>query len=161
VNSIPFNATVSYQDSILGTTPIFISIPVPGATVVQIKKAGYQDYSLQLDEKVHAYQIQLQPVSESQSAVTYLKHETRQKYSFRKKLACTTLITSILSGLTTIYLREAADEQYQHYLNTGHPDQMEKFYDQSQHLDTLTGISYAVFQISFITSIYLLLFRPH
>ncbi|MCI0514095.1 hypothetical protein L0128_12840 [candidate division KSB1 bacterium] len=161
VNSTPFDASVSYQDSILGATPIFISLPLAVAPVIRITKSGYQDYTLQLDEKIPVYQIQLQPVSESRAVMTSpLPSKARPKLTFRKKLARAALCTSILSGLTTIYLREAADEQYQRYLNTGDPDQMEKFYNQSRHLDTLTGISYTVFQINFVTSLYLLLFNP-
>ena len=61
---------------------------------------------------------------------------------------------TILSGLTSVHYHDKANYYYHQYLKSGNPQQMDNYFDKSQHYDRLAGISYGAFQINFLAAVY-------
>lgn len=160
INSQPFDAQVIYNGQYIGRTPLFFTFSDTNNGLLILRKQGYLDYVIRPGKNaIRFFDIKLvenkQPEEDKIQISGYLQN--RQK---RKKLLAWSMVgVTIVSGLTSIYFHREADRRYERYLAIGHPDDMNRLYDQTQHYDNLAAASYGVFQISFITALYLLLFK--
>lgn len=160
INSVPFGAKILLKSDTLGTTPAFIALPDSTKGFLVLRKKGFLDYIIKLQNKeTNFFDIPLQLNQSSEEERIQFSIKMKHKQRRRKFLTYSMLGLSALSGLSTIYLRQEADERYEKYLNSGHPTEMDKLYDQTRQLDQFAAITYGVFQVSFVTSFYFLFFR--
>jgi len=160
INSTPFGANIIYQDSTLGTTPHFFTLPDSSRGIIVLRKAGYLDYIIKLsNKKTNFFDVRLNLDKQSEEEKIKFSTSLQIKQKRRKILTYSVLGLSVVSGLTTIYFRREADQSYQRYLSSGHPLEMDRFYNETQDFDDYAAISYGIFQVSFVTSLYLLFFN--
>ncbi len=157
INSIPFDATVFLNDSLTGKTPLFITWTNPKNDILRIQMDGYKDYLIPShDLKTDYLNIRLETdkaVNEIHlQKVLHFKNKRTQK----KLLTYSMLGLTLISGVTTIYLRQEADQRYDRYLAAGLPADMNKLFEETKDYDRYAAIAYGTFQLSFISALYLL-----
>ncbi|MBN1351860.1 PEGA domain-containing protein [candidate division KSB1 bacterium] len=158
INSTPFGALVLYNNKVIGRTPLHYGINPGQNDLIIVRKEGYLDFAIRPGSSAQQYfdvKLQLDKMLEEEK-VKYsvgIKH----RHSRKKLLTYSAIGLSIASGLGSIYLKKLADRKYDDYLNAADPDQMDRLYQDTKRLDTYAGISYGVFQVSFVASIYLFL----
>lgn len=158
VNSLPYAAQVLYNGKLLGRTPLIVDMLPQPTDLLIIRKQGYLDFAIRPYEQSKRFfdvKLQIDKISGEEKAKFAVSMKHRH---IRKKIFTYSAIgLSIVSGLGSIYLKKLSDRKYDEYLNAGDPIQMSRLYDETKHLDTYAGISYGIFQVSFVTSIYLFL----
>lgn len=83
--------------------------------------------------------------------------KTGSAQSWKKVALVTSVGVAVLSGLAAVHFRDQANSFYSSYQKSGNPAQMNHYFDKTQYYDRVSGIYYGVFQVSFMTSIYLYL----
>ncbi len=73
------------------------------------------------------------------------------------RLAWVFLGTTVLAGGASMYLKSAADDQYDRYLHAGSPEAMNRYYDEALRLDRYAATAYGTFQVSFLLWVYFFL----
>lgn len=160
INSRPYGASIIRHNQIIGTTPLYYA-PVDSSTnLLVLRKPGYLDYLIKLPElktsSVFALLKENNAIRESQVRFTSLI-QSRQKRI--KILTYSMLGLTVASGVSAIYFKQRADDRYRNYQSASQPTEMNRLYDETQQLDNYTAVSFGLFQISFVTSLYLLLFK--
>jgi len=160
LNSQPFGASVLRENRIIGTTPFYYQSFDSTTSLLVLRKPGYLDYLIKLPElknsSVQALLKENNEIKESQVQFTSLI-QSRQKR--KKMLTYSMLGLTVASGISAIYFKQQADDRYRDYQSASQPSEMNRLFDETQRLDNYTAVSYGLFQISFITSLYLLLFK--
>lgn len=160
INSIPFDATVMLNDSISGKTPLFMTIIDPIDNFLKIQKSGYQVYVIKIsDLKTNYLNIKLEKEKEIEEINFGNALNLRNRQIQKKFLTYSMIGLTLISGITTIYLRQEADQYYDKYLSAGQPTEMDHFYSETKKYDGYAAFTYGTFQLSFITSLYLLFKR--
>jgi len=152
VTSEPYGATIQWNDSILGQTPLRIPLPSSNS-MITITKDGFHAETIPLVSDVHEVHVALHPLEGEMgpSASLYLSHE-QSKSSMPLYLATG---ATVLTGAAAAYFKIKADNSYRDYLrNGGQPslDQVHKF-------DTLSGVSLAICEVNLLVLTYFLLSR--
>jgi hypothetical protein len=157
INSIPFDAVVALNDSISGKTPLFVTITDPTHDVLRIQKSGYLDYRIEAKEMKTTYlHIKLEKNNHVEETNNQEVLNFKNKRTQKKILAYSLVGLTLISGITTIYLREEADQYYDKYLAAGQPADMDHLYAETQEYDQYTAIAYGTFQLSFVTTLFFL-----
>lgn len=160
INSQPFDAQVIYQNQPIGKTPLFFTVTDSTTGLLVLRKAGYLDYIIKLNKlKTSFVDAQLSEDKEIQEAKLQFTSIIKNRQKRKKILTYSMLGLTVASGISAIYLKKQADDRYDDYLAATHPADMNRLYDETKQLDNYTAVSYGVFQVSFITSLYLLLFK--
>ncbi|MBN2089329.1 PEGA domain-containing protein [candidate division KSB1 bacterium] len=157
INSIPFDAAVSLNDSVAGKTPLFITLTDPNQDILRIQMTGYVDYIIQVkDMKTNYLNIRLEKDKEINEVDLQKVLNLKSKKTQKKILTCSIVGLTLISGITTIYLRQEADRRYDKYLAAGQPTVMNRLYKETKDYDRYAAIAYGTFQLSFISSLYFL-----
>jgi hypothetical protein len=146
INSNPFGATVSLNDSILGTTPVILKAEKIIGKKLKLSRSGYEDMEIIVDEKSFNISVDLIPMDSSGG-------ELRIKEENKFHLIIPIAIIGLASGLTSIYFKMNADKFYEQYLEIQDPTLLDK----TRRYDKAAGIALVIFEISMAISIYLLL----
>jgi len=155
INSQPYGAQVVVNGKPAGISPAFILLQ-EGKNVIHLSLPGYADSTFAvLGGGRKAINIALRksiailkPTLEPEATSSFRKNKTK---------VATAIGVSALTGAMALYFRSKADDNYNKYLKTGKPDQFEKFLGEAKKYDKYALGSYAVFQVSFVFSFYLLL----
>jgi len=158
LNSQPYGAEVFYGDKSIGYTPLLVSAEMLRAGNLRLRKAGYlptvvtvPDFSspgfwvsLQKDERFNQTQMKLQ--------VQLQKQRKRLRF-----WTYTSFSVTLLSGISALLTKKQADHYYSLYLQCTNPNAMQHYYHRTKTFDRYAGTFYVLFELSFITSIYLLM----
>lgn len=131
LNSNPQDAFVFMQDSLIGSTPLFLDIASQGLT---LKKPGYSDVNVSDTFKSDDINIDLQFIGKQ-------KQEKFISTTAFKILAG----TAVALGAVTAYFKLKADDKFDQYRFTGEQD----FLDQTRRYDLISGITFSVMQLNF------------
>jgi len=150
VRSEPYGACVQYRDSIIGTTPLILSVTSKNY-LIKLSKNGFKDEIIPLSISGGEFSVKLEPVEGSEvSQASFLA--TKEQLGFSSSVYIATG-SAVLSGATAAYFKIRADRFYEDYRRTNSGATLDKV----RRLDTLSGISLAATEISlFILSYYLL-----
>ncbi|MFQ5707158.1 MAG: PEGA domain-containing protein [bacterium] len=161
INSIPFGAAVDLNRKRVGTTPIFLSFEENQIKNVSLTKPGYLDTTFVIGRNDQRfYEIKLIPNTKRLDVVS--SFPSRHPKKSRSKLTLYSAIgISLVSGGLALYFRERGNSNYNRYLRTGNPRQMNKFLSSSKRFDRLSAASFGVFQVGIIFSFYTLLKRAN
>jgi len=127
---------------------------------VILRKPGFQEHTLNLNHNQPSY-FDIRLNENKQYTVEKIDFRNKQKrHKYYKKIITYSMTgLTVLSGITTVYLRQKADQRYEHYLNSGNISEMNFLFNRTRYFDRLAAFSYGGFQICFGTSLYLSLIR--
>lgn len=158
VRTNPFNAAVFLNNDYLGETPLAFPLNAHRDYLLRLKKDGFQDYVIDL-KNVRANFLSVDLIENHSrlklnELVAQQHRQTKHRY---RALTYSFWGLSILTGLTTVYLKDQADEKYRQYLVAGSLKQMNRYYNDSKRYDRYTYISLSVLQGCFVLSFYFLM----
>lgn len=155
INTQPFDASVIAQGVEVGRTPLIL--PSEKGRII-LKKEGYKDRVVSLDGKGDRFfHISLEEDQKFQREKLHLLKETHWTEKRRKTLLCSTIALGLASGAAALYFKHRADRAYNEYLVAGDPEDMNRLFNDTKRYDTLWGISYGFFEVSFLLTFYLFL----
>jgi len=152
LTTYPFGAKVSVTDSIKGTTPLRLSL-MPGENFVTLSKDGFETVVVSLPPGGGPVHIVLKTTGELSSDKSAMFLNSRSADNLIPLYVSAG--GAIAGGFTAAYLKIKADSYYQEYNRTGD----NRMLDRVKRLDTVSGISLAVSEISLIIVSYLLFSR--
>lgn len=158
INSTPFGASVFFKNQKIGETPIFFTLAENETGALTLSKDGFVDTTFVIGQSEQRFfKIVLKPqkrpldLSVLPSEFEYDKRPRSKKYFY------STLALSVVSGTLALYFRNKGNSSFDHYLDTGDPELMNKYFNDARKFDRFAAISFGVFQVSFIFSFYLFL----
>ena len=158
IRSNPFGAAIFLNDEFKGNTPLSILLNSHKNFQLLVKKHGFKDYLIDLKQTKNNF-LNLNLVQNKGQLV--LNKFEQQKH--RKAKHCYRLMTyslwglSILTGLSTVYLKDQADEKYKQYLVAGSLSEMNKYFNEAKKYDRYTYVTLGVLQGFFVLSFYFLM----
>jgi hypothetical protein len=162
INSIPQNAHVYLNDTLIGQTPVRFSpgvIDTTGKSKIVIKLDGYYDYVLTVEKESLPLNKTIYLTAQAGKVTSLYNHlvmENEDTYfkSPRKILPiAVSAVIALGSGILSYYFKQQANNKYDEYQNTGDPSLLDK----KRKYDIISGISLAVFQIGLAGLIYFLI----
>ncbi len=158
IRTNPFDAAVYLNGKLLGYTPLTIPLNSTSNQVLTIKKEGFQDQWIRLSELTNNYlQIDLLRNQSNWEIAQTKYRQQRLLKKYYRSISYSLWGLSILTGFSTVYFKDRADDYYQRYLIAGSLQQMNRYYHDAQRFDRYTYISLAALQACFGLSFYFLL----
>jgi hypothetical protein len=158
INTIPFGADVFANGKKLGVTPLTVFASPDSLVTIQVSKTNFKTKTLQLGEneegEVRIYLEYMDGWLEQRNRKN-LEHQKNLRW--KRRGLYSSIAFSALAGLSTIYFRDRANEEYATYIRAGSPADMQHYYDRTKYYDKVAGISYTLFQIGFVFSGYFFL----
>ena len=152
VTSEPYGATVQWNDSVLGQTPL--RIPLPSShPVIMLSKDGFQKETVPLSSDVRNMHVVLHPLTGGMGSASSL-YLTQQQSKNSMPLYLATGAT-VLTGAAAAYFKIKADNAYLDFRRNGDQSSL----DQVHKFDTLSGVSLVVSELNLLLLTYLLLSR--
>ena len=151
VGSDPPGASVFSGDRKLGMTPLVVELPPGDPGFLVLRKEGYEDR-----------RVDLGLIS---SSLIHVKLGTGglrgewSKGSFRLKKGWTigSGVVAVLSGVAGYYFKSRADRAYDRYMKAGHPDQMDRYFNDAESFDKLSGVFYGLGEVSLGVSLFFII----
>lgn len=146
VGSDPPGASVFWDDRRLGKTPTVVELPPGDLGFLILRKAGYED---------HRVDLRL-----SQSSLIHVQLGAMRLRGgdgsprLRKEWVIGSGVVALLSGVAGYYFKHRADGAYDKYMRSGHPDEMDRHFNDSVSFDKLSGIFYGLGEVSLGVSLF-------
>ncbi len=156
INSQPFGALVS-GNRVLGETPIFFKLAENEMTQITLSKSGYRDTTFTIGQDDQRFYNIAMSVARAPIRFAPATDNPDERRSRSKVILYSAAGLALVSGGLSLYFRSRGNDKYDSYLNTGDPELIEKYYRDAEHFDRLAAVSFGVFQVSFVTSFYMLL----
>ncbi len=158
IRTVPFDAGVYLNGELLGYTPLAIPLNSTSNQLLSIKKDGFQEQLIRLSElKDHSLLLHLvRNQTNWELAQASYRHQRLMKKYYRT-ISYGLWGLSIITGLSTVYFKDRADDYYQQYLVSGSLQLMNRNYNNARRYDRYTYISLAALQACFGLSFYFLL----
>ena len=149
IGSRPIGASVYRRDELLGKTPLVVRRLQTGGDRLLIKKNGYRESVLFLNETTGS-RISVELTDEG-SARDMPKPPERLKKGWIIGLG----VFGLVSGITGYYLKDRAERAYDQYMKSGNPEKMDKYFDKATRFDRLSGVFYGIGEVSLGVSLVL------
>ncbi|MCU0644967.1 MAG: PEGA domain-containing protein [bacterium] len=157
LQSKPFGAEIYINGEFQGTTPLTIAIESKDSSSVILKKEGYNDQFLNLNQ-FQTNHLQIPLVRNNQLFdFKQVEENEQKKQSHYRKLTYGMWGLSVLTGLATVYFKDQADEKYRQYLVASSLRDMNKLFNDSRRFDQYSNISLGAVQGCFVLSFYFLI----
>ncbi len=158
IQTNPFDAEVFLNSKLLGNTPLTVSINSKKNEQLLLKKDGFRDYLVNLNQVKNNYLNINLIQNHTQLKLNEIEHYQLSRSKNHYRAATYSLwALSILTGLSTVYLKDQADNKYQEYLVAGSLSEMNKYYNDAKRFDRYTYISLGALQGCFLLSFYFLM----
>ena len=158
INTIPFGAEVFANGKKLGTTPITVFAAPESLVHITITKHNFRKVTLQLGEQEEGeIRLSLEYIDGWQEQNAQEGLVQQQRIRRKRRGLYSSIAFSTIAGLSTIYFRNQADDEYATYMHAGTPADMQHYYNRTKQYDKVAGISYALFQIGFVLTGYFFL----
>jgi len=158
IRSTPFDANVLLNNQYLGTTPLFMDLPTDKTGLLEINKAHYQPYQIEVhDVTASTIDVKLEPIRDVHNSFQKMKLNRERTLKRNKTVMYSLMAVSVCSGFATAYFKNKAEEKYDLYLKAGTPGEMNRYYSDTQKLDNIYSVSFATFEVSFAFSIFYLI----
>jgi len=155
IRSSPHNAEVYLNKELIGKTPFSIMNPKSPFTEIILKKEGFQNY------KITSYQLLNNftnvHLNEEEKNYNLHKLEFKNLKSHYRKLSYSLFGLSLISGFSSIYFKDKADQNYNKYLTNGSLDNMNNYFQKSKKYDRYTNAALGILQGCFLLSFYFLM----
>jgi len=158
INSIPQNAGVYYNDSLVGFTPLRLTAKLSYPGTLMLIHKGYNDivYQVQSSDTLLNKTFYLSPSfknSRNTGEQLVIENKNSMFKKPRKILPVAAFgIVTIGSAASAYYFKNLANDRYDEYLQSGEQNLLDK----TKKYDLISGISMAVFQIGLIGLFYFL-----
>jgi len=162
INTIPQNANVYLNDTLIGQTPVRFSpgvVDTTGKSKITIKLEGYYDYVMTVEKESLPLNKTIYLVAQAGKVTSSYNHLVLENedtfFKTPRKIFPITVSAVIASGsgILSYYFKQQANNKYDDYQNSGDPSLLDK----KRTYDIISGISLAVFQIGLAGLIYFLL----
>ena len=158
IRSDPFGASVFLNDEFKGNTPLSIRLHSHQKFQLLVKKDGFKDSLVDCKQiKNNFLNINLKPNNISFDFAKFEEHKHRKAKHRYRAMTYSLWGLSILTGLSTVYLKDQADDKYKQYLVAGSLNEMNKYYSDAKKYDRYTYISMGILQGFFVLSFYFLM----
>jgi hypothetical protein len=149
IGSTPIGASVYRSGHLLGETPLLVRRVQAEGDKLEVTKSGYLDAVLLLGN-----------VRGSRISVELFRDEFRigntgVTHRIKKGWIIGTAVFALLSGITGYYYKDRAEQAYDKYMNTAHPDKMDRYFNEAAKFDKLSGIFYGIGEVSLSVSVVL------
>ncbi len=157
IQSDPFDARVFLNDSLLGTTPLYINLPPSASGNLIIEKQLYLPIQIALDS-LNSGILKVELPRDNDAYLLFQKTFNKQRQTFnRRKITTYSLMAlTLCTGVTTAYLKEKAEKKYEQYLHSSDIETMNRYFAETRRMDKYAGISLGIFEVSFTLSFYYL-----
>jgi len=154
VQTDPPGGTVLYAGKALGVTPLYVRGASAIAGNLVIQKSGYDSLTVPSSEIKDGFlRLQLHPVSGPGAALTLADLRGPDIVATEHWPTYVSGLTMIVSGVTSAYLKDQANKEFERYLVSKNPASLST----TNRLDRGAAISLVISQISFVVLSYLLL----
>jgi hypothetical protein len=154
VQTDPPGSTVLYDGKSLGVTPLYFRGDSSGAGNLIIRKSGYDSLSVPSNEiKGGFLRLQLRPVGDSGAVFSSSDLRGPDLVATDHWPTYVSGLAMIVSGVTSAYLRDQANKEFDRYLVSKNPASLST----TNRLDREATISLVISQICFVVLSYLLL----
>ncbi len=155
--SHPDGAKVYLNDQFIGETPIYIIKKLTPGTTFILRKKYYFPETVTFDGKYPAFfNIQLsRNVAEFRKYQQLLRSQKTRQTRYRKATFALWTI-SLLSGMSSIYFKQEANQNYRDYLKTSSLKKMNQYFDDTIKYDNLSNVALGIFQGSLLFSFFTL-----
>jgi len=150
VTSNPPGAVVWQNERRLGETPLRVEVQRHTATPLTLTKTGYIDFVLQPPQGRNQLHCEMQ------SALNRPVNGMRQPV-VNKTRGLTGGALSFLLGAAGYWMKTRADDAYEHYLHTGHPTRMARYFKDAQSYDRWSSALYMAGEATLGLTLYLTL----
>ncbi|MFQ5823119.1 MAG: PEGA domain-containing protein [bacterium] len=158
INSQPYGATVFFENRKFGETPIFFNLNEYEVGIITLTKFGYKDTSFTIGQsELRFFNITLKPQKKALDLSQLSSKFGLSKKPQSKLYLYSTMGLSLISGALALYFRNKGNSSYNHYLETGDVELMNKYLNDAKRFDKFAAVSFGVFQVSFVVSFYLFL----
>lgn len=140
LSSDPINAQVYYKDSLIGTTPLYLSSEI---SQVDLKKKDYRTEKVGLEN--------LSP-NNSTIKLDFIGKGNRNNF-FRTNMFKILLGSAVVLGGAAAYYKLKANDFFDDYNRTGKPSAL----DNTNKYDKISGIAFGALQVNFGVILYYLL----
>ncbi|MBN2000665.1 PEGA domain-containing protein [candidate division KSB1 bacterium] len=155
LNTMPYGARVYADSRLLGTTPLIVNSEYKSVIVFL---QGYDSLMVDLSTvQSPGILVTLHPNKQWVIEKKTNEFQKRKVIKNRKRLMFTSLGIAFVSGLATVHFRDRGNEIYAQYQSTALPEQMDNFYHRAEKYDVYAGLSYAIFEMSFVLTGYFFL----
>lgn len=150
VHSVPSGATVSFQGTEMGRTPLFHRSAVPLQGSVTLEKDGFKSISVPIGKKTPV--VRLEPLQRPLSEFTV---EYSAVAPSRRWMTYGSAAGMVVSGIAAAYFKDRANREFEQFSSTG--DQA--FLSSTHRYDRLSLVSLIVTQAAFALLTYSLLWE--
>lgn len=140
LSSDPINAQVYYRDSLIGTTPLYLSSEI---SQVDLKKKDYRTEKVGLEHLL---------TNNSTIKLDFIGKGNRNNF-FRTNMFKILLGSAVVLGGTAAYYKLKANDYFDDYNRTGKPSAL----DNTNKYDKISGIAFGALQVNFGVILYYLL----
>ena len=148
IGSYPSGASILYDGRLVGESPLLVRLPPDSIGLLTLKKPGYEDYRINLDR------LQRSMLNVHLKKTGLKEGWNRRSLRLKKQWIAVGCVAAILSGVAGYYFKKRADRAYEKYLHSGHPDEMERHFNNAVTYDKLTGVFYGLGEVSFGISLF-------
>ena len=161
INSIPQNAGVYLNNTLVGETPVRFYPTLLDSTKensIIIKLTGYYDYSLTLEKGGIPINKSIYLVAKPGNLTAIVNRqvlENTENYFRTPRKVIPIVVSAALtgaSGFLSYYFKQLSNDRYDEYQNTGDASLLDK----KRKYDIISGVSLAVFQIAIAGLVYFL-----
>jgi hypothetical protein len=156
INSIPYGAHLKSEEKHIGITPIYLPFEINRDKSFKLIKEGYQAYEFTLKR---ANPILAKLLKEEEKA----EQSTPELYGMAKKKHTKTkfvlLATTVAAHWASFYFKNKADDEFEKYLLTAEPGQMDTFLSNTQRYDRFSEIALGVSFASLAGLIYMVVWH--
>ena len=158
IRTNPFGAEVFLNSEFQGESPLSVSLNSHKSYQLLLKKDGFRDYFIDLNQvKNNFLNVNLVKNQNLLSINDFEKQKQKKSRNRYRTLTYSLWGLSILTGLSTVYLKDQADDKYKQYLVAGSLSEMNKYYNDAKRYDRYTYVSLGVLQGCFVLSFYFLM----
>jgi len=158
VRTNPFGAQVFLNNEFQGNTPLSILLNSHKNYQLLVKKDGFKNYSIDLKQINNNFlNADLVQNKDQLDLNEFVQHKHRKAKHRYRAITYSLWGLSVLTGLSTVYLKDQADDKYKQYLIAGSLNDMNKYYNEVKKYDRYTYISVGVLQGFFVLSFYFLM----
>lgn len=158
IRTEPDRAEVRINDQFMGKTPLNTPFPDDLTVELLLQKDGFQDFKIKLDSLEQPFlSVKLKEIDEIFNLKKFLKNQQQRQKSRYRRASYGFWTMSVLTGLSSIYFKRQADDNYQSYLNSGSYNKMNRYYDRTIQYDHYTNICLGLFQGCLFLSFYFMM----
>ena len=152
IGSTPTSASIYVDGYLIGKTPTAVTLSDSSIHYLTLEYPGYQSYTIDLNTPLPEIIHVILEKTSANKTITPKKYFSLRS---RKNWIIGSGILALASGVAGYYYKDRAERAYQNYLQLGNPEQMNRYFDDSQRFDTYSGILYGIGEICLGITIYL------